>query len=110
MSTHRKIEHALFILGLAGTLLTWFSSNGLKINLLLFGIIALFAGLHSFHLFDGLRANKVVIGTSMGGVIFNVFILFDNLTFFLQSGATALAILVLIFGLASRLHKDFTVA
>ena len=108
MSTHRKIEIILFLLGLLGLVLTLLSPAGVKFHLLLFGIIAILAGLHVVHRVDGRRANQIVLGVSLLGIVVNLTMLLDSLIFFMRSGAVASLILIVIIILSLRLRMDFT--
>ncbi len=91
MSTHRKVEWSLFVLGIAGSLFSGYLS-GVKFftencafseacpyflgypacyfGFAMFLTIMVSAGLHVFHIVDGKKANEVVYATSILGVLF----------------------------------------
>jgi hypothetical protein len=78
MSTHRKIEWSLFILGLIGTSLSlWLGASVIQISLL--GIGTLFAGLHAFKLYDGHKSNHVVVATSLMLVAYTGYLLLTDI-------------------------------
>lgn len=91
MSTHRKIEWTVFILGLCGFLFSGYLSSvkffsetcafsqecpyflgfpACYFGFAMYTVIVLFAGLHVFHLYDGKKANLAVLTVSFLGIIF----------------------------------------
>jgi len=91
MSTHRKIEWTIFILGLGGVLFSGYLSAikfftktcafgetcpyflgypSCYYGFSMFVIITLFDGLHVAHWFDGKRANEIVLAVSLLGILF----------------------------------------
>jgi len=108
MSTHRKIEWALFILGLIGTGLS-FLFGATTIQMVLFAVGTLFAGLHVFSFYDGHKSNHVVVTTSLALVVYTGYILLINLQGIMSeydvlSGLVASVLLSL---LSLRLRRDF---
>ena len=104
MSTHKKIEWSLFILGILGLLLSVVESN--LIEKVLFGVIILFAGLHVFHLYDGHKANRFVVAGSLTLVAYTTYLVFTTNT----DGHllyTSLPISALLLALSLRLRRDF---
>jgi uncharacterized membrane protein len=140
MSTHRKLEYALFVLGIGGVLFSGYLSAvkfftetcafnescpyflgfpACYFGFLMFTIIALFAGLHVFHLYDGQKANQIVLSTSLLGIVFAGYFTLGELPLLMQEGLSAYLLglptcaLGLIFYcivalLSFRLRRDFT--
>lgn len=108
MSTHRKIEWLLFIFGLVGLFLSiWFAAD--LIQSVFFAIGTLFAGLHAFKLFDGHKANHVVMSTSLSLVVYTVYFAvlnYGNLVvdYAIYSG---LLVSIILSALSLRLRQDF---
>ncbi len=91
MTTHRKNEVAVFILGLCGLAFAGYLS-GIKFftdtcalgescpyfmgypacyyGFFMYLTITLFAGLHVFHLYDGKKANTAVLTVAVAGILF----------------------------------------
>ncbi len=88
---HRKLEHAVFYIGIAGLLFSGYLSGtklftdtcafgescpyffgfpACYIGFLMYLIITVFAGLHVFHKYDGQKANTIVLYTAILGVLF----------------------------------------
>ncbi len=139
MSTHRKIEWSLFIIGIMGTLFSGYLSAikfftdacafseacpyflgypACYFGFIMFSTIMLFAGLHAFHLFDGRKANEIVFGVSILGIVFAGYYtigelptLFDEglsaYIFGLPTCALGLIFYTLVFVLSYRLRRDF---
>ena len=108
MSTHRKIEWALFILGLLGTAAS-FQLEASFIQTGLFGIGALFAGLHAFKLYDGHRANHVVVATSVALLGYTGYLSLVNLPNMMSEYAILVGLILslLLSALSLRLRQDF---
>jgi hypothetical protein len=110
MSTHRKIEYALFLLGLGGMSFAGYLA-GVKffsqtcafneacpyflgipacyVGFFLFTAITFFAGLHVFHLYDGEKANYNVLLLAVTGVLFAGYFSFIELPTLIQNGFSA---------------------
>ncbi len=73
MSTHRKIEWALFVIGLIGFSVSMLFDSSV-VEKVLFGVVTLFAGLHVFHLYDGHKSNHVVVAGSLAVVIYTAYV------------------------------------
>jgi hypothetical protein len=111
MSTHRKIEYALWLIGATGFLYAIYlilhpiEENilwGFPVLYLLAGAIFIetsFAKLHVFHLMSGKIANRIVLASSGAGLVLSVH--------YLQSMFVLFGINVLLFCLALWLHRDF---
>ncbi len=108
MSTHRKIEWLLFILGLIG-LGTSLLLGGGQIELSLFGTGTVFAGLHVFHLFDGRSANRVVMVTSIILATYTGYMAVTNILngHTQYSVITSFGVSLLLSLFALRLRSDF---
>jgi hypothetical protein len=105
MSTHRKIEWSLFILGVLGVAAAVWFGTALTPTLLFAGI-TLFAGLHVFHLYDGHKANHVVIVGSLALIVYSVYALATGASTGLPAYLT-LGLAVLLSLLSLRLRRDF---
>ena len=139
MSTHRKIEWALFLLGLGGMAFAGYLSAVKFLNdtcafnescpyflgfpacyygFFMYTIIALFAGLHVAHRYDGKKANQVVLSVAVLGIFFAGYFTLIELPVLFSDGFSAymlglptcalgLVFYVVIAGLALRLKRDF---
>lgn len=108
MSTHRKIEWALFILGVMGIGLSlWFGAA--TVQTFTFGLEALFAGLHAFKIYDGQKANHVVVITSLALVGYTGYLTITNLQNLMSEYAVTSGLIVglLLTVLSLRLRQDF---
>jgi hypothetical protein len=105
MSTHRKIEWSLFILGLAGLLLSiWLGWT--MVEIALFAAVTLFAGLHVFHLYDGHKSNHVVVAGSLALVAYTAYLAITS-TPSSYIAYASLGVGVLLSILSLRLRRDF---
>lgn len=105
MSTHKKIEWSLFVVGLIGLLLSLLLDATI-VEKVLFGGVTLFAGLHVFHLYDGHKSNHFVVAGSIAIVAYTAYVAVtttpsENITY------TGLGLGVLLSILSLRLRKDF---
>lgn len=105
MSTHRKIEWSLFILGVIGQSVSYLLQAGL-LQMVLFGIITIFAGLHVFHLYDGHKANHVVVAGSLTLTVYLAYLAFTT-NVSEPLAYMPLAVSVLLAVLSLRLRRDF---
>ncbi len=108
MSTHRKIEWSLFLFGLVGTGLSfWFGAT--TVQMILFAVGTLFAGLHSFKIYDGHTSNHVVVATSLALVVYTGYFAITNLENVMNGYAvtTGLVVSILLSILSLRLRRDF---
>ncbi|HEY0964570.1 MAG TPA: hypothetical protein VGE31_02115 [Candidatus Paceibacterota bacterium] len=105
MSTHRKIEWALFIVGLIGFGVSlWLGAE--FVQTILLGVGTLFAGLHAFKLYDGHKSNHVVVATSLLLIAYAGYVAFISDLENLTNGVMAVfGILLSILSL--RLRQDF---
>lgn len=91
MNTHRKIEWAVFLIGIGGLIFSGYLS-AVKLftetcafnescpyflgypacyyGFVMYLVITIFAGLHVAHTIDGKRANEVILWTSFLGILF----------------------------------------
>ncbi len=108
MSTHRKIEWSLFILGFIGTGLSFLFSATVA-QMALFAVGALFAGLHAFKIYDGHKSNHVVVATSLVLVAYTGYMAFINMDTVGGEYAimTGLVVSILLSILSLRLRRDF---
>ena len=78
----------------------------------------LFAGLHVFHLYDGKKANEVVFGVSILGILFAGYYTLGELPTLFEKGistyilglptcALGLLFYLFVFTLSYRLRRDF---
>src|SRR3989344_2391920 len=107
MSTHRKIEWALFILGGVGTGFSlWLGAA--TVQTLTFGVGALFAGIHAFKIYDGQKANHVVVITSLALVGYTGYLTITNLDNLMSAYAVTSGLVVglLLTILSLRLRQD----
>ena len=139
MSTHRKIEWAVFFLGLSGLLFAGYLSAvklftetcafnescpyflgypACYFGFVMYAVIASFAGLHVFHLYDGPKANTAVLAVATLGIVFSGYFTFGELPKLFDQGIAAYMLglptcaLGLIFYVAIalfslRLRRDF---
>lgn len=140
MSTHRKIEWTLFLSGLGGMAFAGYLS-AVKLftetcafnescpyflgfpacyyGLFMYLIITLFAGLHVAHLYDGKKANQIVLITACLGIIFAGYFTATELPVLFSDGLSAymlglptcalgLIFYVIIATLSLRLARDFS--
>lgn len=108
MSTHRKIEWSLFMLGLLGTGLS-FGLGATTVQTALFGVGALFAGLHAFKLYDGHKSNHVVVASSLALVVYVGYMTVMNFSDVMSryDALSGLIIAILLSALSLRLRRDF---
>jgi hypothetical protein len=105
MSTHRKIEWSLFVLGLLGLILSlWLEAN--LVEKVLFGVVTLFAGLHVFHLYDGHKSNHFVVAGSLTLVAYTAYITVTT-TPSEPVAYASLALSIILAVLSLRLRQDF---
>ncbi len=110
MSTHRKIEWALFILGLGGLAFSGYLSGvkffsetcafnescpyflGYPACYYGFGmylLITLYTGLHVVHRIEGKKANQIVLAVSLVGILFAGYFTFGELPVLFEEGLSA---------------------
>lgn len=118
MSSHRKIEWALAVLGALGLLVGALALQDITSIvfgvpfayhfLAVFSVVTFFAILHVFHLFDGKRANQVIIAASGVGIVLCVLsIMLDASLAAQQYWWGTLILTVAVAALALVLHRDF---
>lgn len=108
MSTHRKIEWALFVFGLVGVAASvWLDATVIQIGLFVVG--TLFAGLHAFKMYDGHKSNHVVVATALSLVVYTGYATITSIESIAQNQAViyGLLISVLLSILSLRLRRDF---
>jgi hypothetical protein len=108
MSTHRKIEWSLFILGLIGTGLSlWL--NAPVIQVILFGVSGLFAGFHTLKIYDGHKSNHIVVATSLALIAYVGYMAVMNLSDLSGRKDLLSGLITAIFlaSLSLRLRRDF---
>lgn len=107
---HRKLEYAVFCIGIAGLLFSgYLSATKLFTDTCAFGescpyflglpvcyfgfamylIITIFAGLHVFHKYDGQKANTIVLYTAILGILFAGYFTILELPLLLSEGLSA---------------------
>jgi len=108
MSTHRKIEWSLFVIGLIGLFSQFFLGADLLTAAIL-AIVTQFAGLHVFHWYDGHKANHVVVAGALLLVIYTGYLAISKLSSITNEySATASFVLgVALLILSLRLRRDF---
>jgi uncharacterized membrane protein len=107
---HRKLEKAVFALGIGGLLFAGYLS-GVKFfsetrafgescpyflglpacyyGFAMYLIITIFAGLHVFHKYDGEKANRIVLVTAYLGILFAGYFTLTELPLLLSEGLSA---------------------
>lgn len=129
MSSHRKIEYTLFVLGLFGLVLSGFVSTGIYSNqiclleggctylfglpacylgTILFALVSVFSGLHVFHLFDGKRANEIVLVSSLLGLLSTGYLVFNDFSVVPNACDYGFIIFLALTSLSFRLRQDFS--
>lgn len=110
MTTHRKIEWMIFLLGIGGTLFSGYLSAvkfftdtcafgkacpyflgypSCYFGFAMFALITLFAGLHVAHIMDGREANKVVLAIGVCGTAFAGYFTALEVPLLLKNGLVA---------------------
>ena len=110
MTTHRKLEWAIFIVSFGGLLFSgYLSATKFFTSTCAFGetcpvflgypacyfgfamylIITLFAGLHVAHRYDGMRANRIILTVSLLGVLFSGYFTLLEIGTLFTDGITA---------------------
>jgi hypothetical protein len=108
MSTHRKIEWSLFILGLLGTASS-FWLDATTVQTVLFAVSAIFAGLHALKMYDGHKSNHTVVATSLALVAYVSYLSVIDLSGIINKYdiMSGLIVAVLLSILSLRLRRDF---
>lgn len=107
MSTHRKIEWVVFLIGISGLIFSGYLS-AVKLftetcafnescpyflgypacyyGFVMYLVITLFAGLHVAHKIDGKKANEVVLHTSFLGILFASYFAVSEIPLLVERG------------------------
>lgn len=110
MSTHRKIEWAVFLIGIGGLLFSGYLS-AVKLftetcafnescpyflgypacyyGFVMYLIITIFAGLHVAHKIDGKKANEIILFISFLGILFAGYFTVGELPLLFSAGLSA---------------------
>jgi uncharacterized membrane protein len=110
MNTHRKIEWAVFLLGVGGLLFSGYLSAvklftetcafnescpyflgypACYFGFAMYLVITVFAGLHVAHQFDGKKANEIILWVSLLGILFAGYFTVGELPLLFTEGFSA---------------------